>query len=145
VLQVPNGPKGKGVQSSSIPNSARGFSCGPFLFALPLNAGNAGSRQKRTHCILRSSVGKEMVSPTEHDFETQVLSAGVNVFFRPTNIHYSFIRLSGQHTSRFGQLSRAASIRHHGPTRDTGDYDPIEVLEMAYQLASAVAGSRPRR
>jgi len=86
-----------------------------------------------------------MISPTEHDFETQVLSSGVNVFFKPTNSHYSFIRLSAQNTvSRFGQLSRDARIRHDGPTHDTGDYDPNEVLEMAFQLALAVSSTRRR-
>jgi hypothetical protein len=77
--------------------------------------------------------------PTEDDYETQVLEAGVNVFFKPTQSHYSFLRLSGEHVSRFGPPSRNPSIRHAGPTRDTGEYDPAQVLEMAYQVALKAA------
>jgi hypothetical protein len=36
---------------------------------------------------------------TEADFETQVLQAGVNVFFKPTRSHYSFFRLDGEYVS----------------------------------------------
>jgi hypothetical protein len=41
--------------------------------------------------------------------------------------------------SRFGTLSHEPSIRHAGPTGDTGEYDPGHVLEMAYQAALKTA------
>ena len=34
---------------------------------------------------------------------------------------------------------RDATVRHAGPSGDTGEYDPAQVFEMAYQLASMVA------
>src|SRR5262245_34561109 len=49
---------------------------------------------------------------TEADFETQVLQAGVNVFFKPTRSHYSFFRLDGEYVSQFAPLSPKPSIRH---------------------------------
>ena len=77
---------------------------------------------------------------TEEDFETQVLAAGVNVFFKPTQSHYSFLRLDGDRVSRSGRLSAKPSIRHAGPTGDTtGEYDPAQVSEMAYQVALKAA------
>ena len=72
---------------------------------------------------------------TEADFETHVLQAGVNVFFKPTRSHYSFFRLDGEYVTRSAPLSPKPSIRHDGPTRDTGEYDPGQVLEIAYQVA----------
>jgi hypothetical protein len=78
-----------------------------------------------------------MIRPTETDFETQVLEAGVNVFFKPTKSHYTFIRLSADKSiARSAPLSRDASVRHAPLSGDTGEYDPVEVLEMAYQVAS---------
>jgi hypothetical protein len=76
---------------------------------------------------------------TEADFDTQALAAGVNVFFKPTRSHYSFLRTSGEHVCPSGLLSRNPSIRHTGPTRDTGEYDAAQVLEMAYQIALKAA------
>ena len=49
-----------------------------------------------------------MKRPSEADFELQLLESGVNVFFKPTKSHYSFVRLAGEHVSRFGELSRDA-------------------------------------
>jgi hypothetical protein len=47
-----------------------------------------------------------MLSVTETDFETQVLEAGVNVFFKPTKSHYTFLRLSSdKHVVRSVPLS----------------------------------------
>ena len=80
-----------------------------------------------------------MTLATEEDFETQVLAAGVNVFFKPTQSHYSFLRLDGDHVSRSGRLSAKPSIRHAGWTGDTGEYDPAQVLEMAYRVALKAA------
>jgi hypothetical protein len=77
-----------------------------------------------------------MIRPTEADFETDVFEAGVNVFFKPTRSYYTFIRLSeNKHVARFAPLSRDASVRHAGPSGDTGEYDPVQVLEFAYQVA----------
>jgi hypothetical protein len=76
---------------------------------------------------------------SENDFEAHVLQSGVNVFFKPTRSHYSFLRLKGEYVSRFGTLSHEPSIRHAGPTGDTGEYDPGHVLEMAYQAALKTA------
>jgi hypothetical protein len=80
-----------------------------------------------------------MIRPTEDDFETDVLSVGVNVFFKPTRSYYTFVRLSDdKYVSRSAPLSRDARVRHAGPSGDTGEYDPAQVLELAYQLASKV-------
>ena len=81
-----------------------------------------------------------MIPVTEPDFETQVLAAGVNVFFKPTKSRYTFLRLSkDKHVARSAPLSRDATVRHAGAT---GEYDPAQVFEMAYQLASMVAKRR---
>ena len=81
-----------------------------------------------------------MIRPTEDDFETDVFSAGVNVFFKPTRSYYTFVRLSDdKYISPSAPLSRDASLRHAGPSGDTGEYDPEEVFEMAYQIASKAA------
>ena len=87
-----------------------------------------------------------MIPVTETDFEMQVLEAGVNVFFKPTKSHYTFLRLSNdKHVARSAPLSRDATVRHAGPSGDTGEYDPAQVFEMAYQLASMVAKRRGQR
>jgi hypothetical protein len=80
-----------------------------------------------------------MLFATEADFDAHALAAGVNVFFKPTRSHYSFLRTSGEHVCPSGSLSRNASIRHAGPTRDIGEYDAAQVLEMAYQIALKAA------
>ena len=77
-----------------------------------------------------------MLPVSKTDFETQVLEAGVNVFFKPTKSHYTFLRLSNdKHVARSAPLSRDATVRHAGPSGDTGEYDAAQVFEMAYQLA----------
>jgi hypothetical protein len=76
-----------------------------------------------------------MLLATESDFEAQALAAGVNVFFKPTRSHYSFLRLSGEHACPSGPLSRNPSIRHAWPKPNAGEYDAAQVLEMAYQIA----------
>ena len=87
-----------------------------------------------------------MIPVTETDFEMQVLEAGVNVFFKPTKSHYTFLRLSNdKHVARSAPLAHDATIRHAGPSGDTGEYDPAQVFEMAYQLASMVAKRRGQR
>ena len=63
-----------------------------------------------------------MIPATETDFEMQVLEAGVNVFFKPTKSHYTFLRLSNdKHVARSAPLSRDATVRHAGPSGDTGE------------------------
>jgi hypothetical protein len=80
-----------------------------------------------------------LVTPSEADFETQVLSSGVNVFFKPTQSHYTFIRLSDDgHVSRSAPLSRDAIVRHNG-SGDTADYEPTQLFEMAYRVALKAA------
>jgi hypothetical protein len=45
----------------------------------------------------------------------------------------TYIRLfEDKSIARSAPLSRDASVRHAGPSGDTGEYDPVEVLEMAY-------------
>ena len=87
-----------------------------------------------------------MIPVTETDFEMQVLEAGVNVFFKPTKSHYTFLRLSNdKRVTRSAPLARDATVRHAGPSGDTGEYDPAQVFEMAYQLASMAAKRRRQR
>jgi len=38
--------------------------------------------------------------------------------------------------------SRDSTVRHAGPNGDNGEYDPAQIFEMAYQLASMVAKRR---
>jgi len=77
-----------------------------------------------------------MLPVSETDFETQVLEAGVNVFFKPTKSHYTFLRLSNdKYVARSAPLSRDATVRNAGPSGDTSEYDATQVFEMAYQLA----------
>ena len=87
-----------------------------------------------------------MIAVTEADFEMQVLEAGVNVFFKPTKSHYTFLRLSNdKYVARSAPLSRDATVRHAGPSGDTGEYDAAQVFEIAYQLASMVAKRRDQQ
>jgi hypothetical protein len=87
-----------------------------------------------------------MIAVTEADFEMQVLEAGVNVFFKPTKSHYTFLRLSNdKYVARSAPLSRDATVRHAGPSGDTGEYDSAQVFEIAYQLASMVAKRRDQQ
>ena len=86
-----------------------------------------------------NSEGQISVAPSETDFETHVLASGVNVFFKPTQSHYIFVRISdGGHVSRSAPLSRDAIVRHAG-LGDTADYDPAQLFEMAFQVASKAA------
>jgi len=69
----------------------------------------------------------------------------VNVFFKPTQSHYIFVRISENgYVSRSAPLSRDAIIRHAG-SGDTADYDPTQLFEMAYQVASKAAGDPGKR
>jgi hypothetical protein len=64
----------------------------------------------------------------------------VNVFFKPTQSHYIFVRISDVgHVLRSAPLSRDAIVRYAG-SGDTADYDPAQLFEMAFQVASKAAG-----
>jgi len=53
-----------------------------------------------------------MLPVSETDFETQVLEAGVNVFFKPTKSHYTFLRLSNdKYVARSAPLSRLKKLK----------------------------------
>ena len=81
-----------------------------------------------------------MKQPAETDFDAEVLAAGANVLFKPTRSHYTFFRLAeNNRLARSAPLSRDARVRHAGPTGNTGEYDPTEVMEMAYQQACQAA------
>ena len=74
-----------------------------------------------------------------------MLASGVNVFFKPTQSHYTFIRLSDDgHVSQSAPLSRDAIVRHDG-SGDTADYDPSQLFEMAYRVASKAASDARKR
>jgi hypothetical protein len=47
--------------------------------------------------------------------------------------------------ARSAPLSRDATVRHAGPSGDTGEYDAAQVFEIAYQLASMVAKRRDQQ
>ena len=87
-----------------------------------------------------------MKSATDTDFEMQVLAGGVNVFFKPTQSHYTFLRLSNEkHVARSAPLSRDATVRHAGPTGDTGEYDPAQVNERANKADAPLSSRSGRR
>ena len=103
----------------------------------------AGSDLVDGHGPANVAAKMAMKLPADDDFELQVLASGVNVFFKPTKSHYTFIRLSSdKRIARSAPLSRDGSVRHDGPSGDTGDYDPAQVFEMAYELASMAAKRR---
>ena len=65
-----------------------------------------------------------MKQPTDGDFTVDVLASGggVTVLFKPTQSYYTFNRLADpKDIKRFGPLSPDGSVRHAGPTGDTGD------------------------
>ncbi|MGB7007267.1 MAG: hypothetical protein WBE05_22995, partial [Pseudolabrys sp.] len=60
--------------------------------------------------------------------------------------HYTFLRLSNdKYVARLAPLSRDATVRHAGPSGDTGEYDAAQVFEIAYKLASMVAKRRDQQ
>ena len=94
--------------------------------------------------VWRNSEGQVSVTPFETDFETHVLASGVNVFFKPTQSHYIFVHISDdRHVSRSAPLSRDAIVRHDG-SGDTADYDPVQLFEMAYRVATAASDASKR-
>jgi hypothetical protein len=82
-----------------------------------------------------------MKQPSEADFEVRMSDAGVVATFKPTRSIYSFYRLADpDDIKRHGPiLSEPDSIRHAGPTGDTGDYPSHEVQRMAYRLVAEAA------
>jgi len=80
-----------------------------------------------------------MKHPARSDFHVVVTEAGVSATFNPTNSTYSFHRLAdGDDIARLGPVS-FAGVQHAG--RNTGDYVPQEVQDMAQRLASEFAAS----
>ena len=74
-----------------------------------------------------------------------MLASGVNVFFKPTQSHFIFVRISDVgHVSRSAPLSRDPIVRHAG-SGDTANYDPIQLFEMAYEVASKAASDADLR
>ena len=60
-----------------------------------------------------------MKRPIESQFEINVVGAGVEAIFKPTQSHYSYNRLVDEKDiARFGPIS-PARVRHAGPTGDT--------------------------
>jgi hypothetical protein len=86
-----------------------------------------------------------MKQPIKDDFTVDVLEGGggVTVLFKPTQSYYTFPRLADPNDmKRLGPLSQSASVRHAGPSGDTGDYPLDQVETMAYGLAlDAARGS----
>jgi hypothetical protein len=80
-----------------------------------------------------------MKHPVRSDFHAVVTEAGVSVTFKPTDSTYSFYRLAGaDDMARLGPVS-FAGVQHAG--RDTEDYPPDEVQDMAQRIASELAAS----
>jgi hypothetical protein len=67
-----------------------------------------------------------------------VLAAGATSSLADEEPH-TFFRLAENNRLAIRTLSRDARVRHAGPTGDTGEYDPTEVMEMAYQQACQAA------
>ncbi len=72
-------------------------------------------------------------------FDLKFSDAGVHVVFRPTNSHYSFHCLAEQYdVGRLGPLSPGGHVRV-GSNGHADEYDPQEVYDMAFSLASRAA------
>jgi hypothetical protein len=80
-----------------------------------------------------------MKQPARSHFDTLVTEANVRVIFKPTNSIYIFYRLTDPNNiASVGPVS-FAGVQHAG--RNTGDYPPAEVQEMAQLIASEFAKS----
>jgi hypothetical protein len=78
--------------------------------------------------------------PTVSDFEVRILETGVEVFFRPTNSHYTFDRFTDHRDiADFGLLSPDPCVRHAGPSGGTGNYPAAEVQAIAFRVVSEAA------
>jgi hypothetical protein len=72
--------------------------------------------------------------PVRSDFHTVLTKTGVSVTFKPTNSTYSFHRRADTNvTAHLGPAS-FVGVNHAG--RDTEDYPPEEVRNLAQQIAS---------
>lgn len=81
-----------------------------------------------------------MKRPVETDFEVKITDSGVEVIFKPTNSHYSYMRLADKaDVANFGPLSSDVRVRHAGKTGDTREYWSHEVKRMADRLAAEAA------
>ena len=77
--------------------------------------------------------------PVRSDFHAVVTEAGVNVTFKPTNSVYSFYRRAdAQDVGCLGPIL-FAGVLHAG--RNTEDYSPDKVQELAQRIASELAKS----
>jgi hypothetical protein len=85
-----------------------------------------------------------MKRPERTDYEVVVVDAGVQVTFKPTRSIYKFYLLAdADDRKRLGGVSPDGSVRHAGPTGDTGDYLEEDVHRLAWTLASeAVRGKK---
>jgi hypothetical protein len=76
------------------------------------------------------------VLPTKSDFHVQVEKIRVDVFFEPTQSHFTYmIHTNPVDIARYGRLARQPHI-HHGKTCETREYDATQVEEMAFLLAA---------
>jgi hypothetical protein len=81
------------------------------------------------------------VLATKSDFHVKVGEVRVNVFFQPTQSHFTYmIHTNPVDIARYGRLGRQPHI-HHGKTGDTREYDAIQVEEMAFFLATEVVSN----
>jgi hypothetical protein len=76
------------------------------------------------------------VLPTKSDFHVKVEKIRVDVFFEPTQSHFTYmIHTNPVDIARYGRLARQPNI-HHGKTGDTREYDATQIEEMAFFLAT---------
>jgi hypothetical protein len=81
------------------------------------------------------------VLATKSDFHVKVGEVRVNVFFQPTQSHFTYmIHTNPVDIARYGRLARQPHI-HHGKTGDTREYDATQVEEMAFFLATEVVSN----
>ncbi len=81
-----------------------------------------------------------MKAPRKSDYDVEVIEASVHVTFKPTDSHYTYLRLADPaDVAREGPLSRSPKVRHAN-TGDIVGYDEREVEAMAFSLASAAVG-----
>lgn len=76
-----------------------------------------------------------MKHPQKSDFDTETSDGGVIVTFQPTKSIFTFHRLADpDDIAKHGSVS-PHTVRHAGPTGDTGDYSEAEVQRMALSIA----------
>ncbi len=75
-----------------------------------------------------------MIKPNEQDFDIKADSGQIVATFKPTDSHYTFVRLEKSEWPKHGKLSHSPHVQHT-KSGDTGSYDADTVCEMAYALA----------